>query len=273
MKYLVRLLRPLNCFLASVSVPIILVTLYGVETSSWPSSVVTIIGMVVVFTFTAGGNILNDYVDRRVDRINHPDRPIPSGKISPKHALVFSGIMFCLSVFASLLLPRFLPQLIVALGLILMISYEVKLKKAGTSGNITIAALTGLLFVFSGSIYGRISLPATLALLAGLATFGREVTKDIQDMKGDLDRNTLPMKIGKAGSQKVVVVSILSAVILSPLPYVFSMLTLPYLITVAFADIIFIYSLVLLRDPKRAQRFIKVAMGVALFAFLIGGII
>ncbi len=273
MTALVKLMRPLNCFLASISVPIVLVTLYGLDTSLWPSLVTTLLGMIVVSSFTAGGNILNDYIDRKVDRINHPNRPIPSGKISPKNALILSGIMFIVSLLLSLFLPHTLPKLIVVFASILMISYEVKLKKMGLSGNITIATLTGLLFVFSGSIYGELMLPLILALLAGLATLGREITKDIQDMKGDLDRNTLPMKIGKSGSRKVISISIITAVVLSPIPYIYSLLPLSYLITVIFADIIFIYSINLLREPRRAQRFIKMAMGVSLIAFLVGGII
>jgi len=243
------------------------------DTAEWPSLSLTALGMIIVFSFTAGGNILNDYVDRRVDKINHPHRPIPSGKIAPKQALAYSGLMFSISLVVSLFIPNLLTKIIVVMALVLMISYEIKLKKLGLSGNMTIAALTGLVFIFSGSIYGSLVLPSILALLAGLATLGREIVKDIEDMRGDLDRNTLPMRIGKSRSGIIVAVVIISAVILSPIPYIYSMLPLSYLITVAFADIIFIYSLTLLKQPRRAQRTIKMAMGLALVAFLIGGII
>ncbi|MFO8109398.1 MAG: UbiA family prenyltransferase [Thermoplasmata archaeon] len=273
MKYIVKLLRPLNCFLASVSVPIILITLYGMERGGWPSWTVTAIGMIVVFTFTAGGNVLNDYIDRKVDRINHPDRPISSGKISPKSALALSGIMFVLSFSSSLLLPDILPKLIVVMAIAMIISYELMLKKLGLSGNMIISALTGLLFVFAGAVYGNILLPSIIGLLAGLSTLGREVTKDIQDMRGDFDRKTLPMRIGKTRSRHLVAGFVISAVMLSPLPYLFSMLPLSYLLIVIGADIIFIYSIFHLKEPRRAQRLIKVAMSAALVAFFIGGIV
>ena len=273
MKSLIRLFRPLNCFLASVSVPVILITLHGTDTGIWPHWSTTFLGMAVVFAFTAGGNTLNDYIDRDVDRINHPRRPIPSKEISPRQALMVSGAMFVISFAASLLLDDLLPKVIVIVAIAMMISYELGLKKRGLSGNITISALTGFLFLFAGSVYGDIALPSILAFLAALSTLGREIAKDIQDMVGDFDRHTLPMKIGKKRSRMVAAICVILAVSLSPLPYVLSMLPLSYLLIVLIADIIFIYSVVLLNEPRRAQHFIKAAMGVALLAFLIGGII
>ena len=38
-----------------------------------------IIASAVVMIFMAGGNSLNDYVDREIDRTAHPDRPLPAG--------------------------------------------------------------------------------------------------------------------------------------------------------------------------------------------------
>lgn len=184
-----------------------------------------------------------------------------------------SGAMFVISFAASLLLDDLLPKVIVIVAIAMMISYELGLKKRGLSGNITISALTGFLFLFAGSVYGDIALPSILAFLAALSTLGREIAKDIQDMVGDFDRHTLPMKIGKKRSRMVAAICVILAVSLSPLPYVLSMLPLSYLLIVLIADIIFIYSVVLLNEPRRAQHFIKAAMGVALLAFLIGGII
>ncbi|MCI4347776.1 MAG: UbiA family prenyltransferase, partial [Thermoplasmata archaeon] len=35
---------------------------------------------------TAGGNVINDLLDRESDRVNHPNRPLVSGAISPAAA-------------------------------------------------------------------------------------------------------------------------------------------------------------------------------------------
>ena len=62
------------------------------------------IASVVVFSFVIGGNSLNDYMDREVDKQAHPERPIPSGRMLPKTALHVSMIAFSISFVLSLLL-------------------------------------------------------------------------------------------------------------------------------------------------------------------------
>ncbi len=268
-----RLARPLNCILASVSIPIVMVTLYGLETPSIGRTAVTIIGMLVVSFFTAGGNSLNDYFDREVDRINHPERPIPSKDISPESVLKYSYALFIISIALSLLLPYFLPQIIVLVSVVIMVEYELKLKKKGLVGNASIAWLTGALFVFAGAIYGSIEVPLVLGILAFLVTLGREIAKDIQDIKGDLKRNTFPMKVGVKRAKYFAAFFIIAAVTISPYPYHQGIFSSTYLFIVILADIIFIYSLSVFKNPKRTQKFIKLGMMVALIAFLSGGIL
>ena len=47
-----------------------------------------------VFLITGAGNVVNDYYDRKIDAVNRPKRPIPSGRISPKSALNYSLVLF-----------------------------------------------------------------------------------------------------------------------------------------------------------------------------------
>ncbi len=56
-----------------------------------------IIAMIAVFFITSGSMGLNDYFDRDIDKKAHPDRPIPSGKITPMQGLTFSIILFSFS--------------------------------------------------------------------------------------------------------------------------------------------------------------------------------
>ncbi len=269
----IRMIRPLNSLMSSFSIPIVMVTLFGFDIFGTTMLIHTIIGMAIVFLFTSAGNILNDYMDREVDKLNHPQRPIPAGEIEPKSALIYSSGMFLFAILISILLPFYLPQIIVLSAIMLMVSYEWKFKKSGLAGNLIISFLTGLVFVFGGSIYGRLYLPIILGLLAFLASVGREITKDIQDMKGDLDRKTFPMRVGRGKAQYTVIVFVLAAVLLSPLPYIENLLSLSYLLIVIFADIVFIYSLSILEDAERSQKFNKIGMIIALIAFLVGGIL
>jgi len=269
----IRMIRPLNSLMSSFSIPIVMVTLFGFNILGLTMIIHTIIGMGIVFLFTSAGNVLNDFMDREVDKFNHPHRPIPSGEVEPKDALRYSVSMFLFAIFISLFLPTTLPQIIVLAAVVLMVSYEWKFKKSGLAGNIIVSFLTGLVFIFGGSIYDKLYLPVILGLLAFLASVGREITKDIQDMKGDLDRKTLPMRVGKKRSQYVVTAFVFSAVLLSPLPYIENLLSLSYLVIVTIADVVFIYSLIILQKAERSQKFNKIGMIIALIAFLVGGIL
>ncbi|MGB2714772.1 MAG: UbiA-like protein EboC [Vicinamibacterales bacterium] len=41
----------------------------------------------------AGGVVLNDFFDRRLDSIERPERPIPSGRVPPQHAATIAALL------------------------------------------------------------------------------------------------------------------------------------------------------------------------------------
>jgi geranylgeranylglycerol-phosphate geranylgeranyltransferase len=232
-----------------------------------------LIGAVVVFSFVAGGNSLNDYLDRDVDKVAHPERPVPSGRISPKTALWIAIATFVISIGSSLLLRNIESIAIVLAAIVVIILYEFKTKAMGLVGNLSIAFLTGGLFLLGGAIVGQIDKTLAIAAMAFLATLGREVVKDIQDMEGDFDRVTLPKRIGRRNAGIVGSAAFLLAVALSFLPYLNDVFGLEYLAAVLVADAIFIYSsIVHFQNPKKGQTWAKYGMLVALIAFLIGGL-
>ena len=225
----------------------------------------------MVFFFIAAGNSLNDYIDQEVDKTGHPERPIPSGRMSPKTVLQVSAICFVISVALSLFL-NWQSIIVVIVAVALMLLYELKTKKAGFTGNLTIAALTAMLFLLAGTILDSLDRTYILALLAGLATLGREVIKDIEDMEADFDRFTLPKRIGTKKASMVGAAAIICAVLLSPVPYLTGTFGPLYLAPVMVADAIFIYGAVVqFRSPKLGQKYAKYGMLVALIAFLLGG--
>ncbi|HUV25358.1 MAG TPA: UbiA family prenyltransferase [Methanomassiliicoccales archaeon] len=225
---------------------------------------------IVVFTFVAGGNSLNDYTDREVDKRAHPKRPIPSGRISPRSALTISAVMFTISFIFSLPLD-WISILIVVSAIAVMILYETWSKRAGLAGNLSISWLTGALFLLGGSVVGSPEKTVIFASMAFLATFGREIVKDIEDMEADFDRRTLPKRIGKKWAGVLGSLAFLVAVVLSFEPFISGYLSTGYLMFVVIADAIFIYcSIVHFRNPTKGQTWAKYGMLVALFAFLIG---
>src|SRR5947207_4922271 len=48
-----------------------------------------------------GGVVLNDVFDRGVDRLERPERPIPSGRVSTAHAALFGAVLLAAGVGAA----------------------------------------------------------------------------------------------------------------------------------------------------------------------------
>lgn len=225
----------------------------------------------VVFIFIAAGNSLNDYIDREIDKKAHPERPIPSGKLEPRKVLYLSGSLFMICILLSLFLD-WISFAIVISAIAIMILYEAITKRKGLSGNLSIALLTGGLFLLGGAVVGAVERTLVPAVMAMLATLGREIIKDIEDLEADFDRKTLPKRIGVRNAGMVGSIALLGAVVLSSVPYITGALGLAYLLPVFLADAIFIYcSVVHFRNPTRGQKLAKAGMIVALLAFLLGG--
>ncbi len=267
MKALLKLYRPINNIMAGLAV------IAGAFIASgsgvldmWQD---VLLAFLVVFLFTGGGNALNDYIDRETDKENHPERPIPSGKMSAKLALYIAVISLVIPVFLGFFINP-LSMAIILLAEALMISYELRLKRTGLPGNAEIAVLVGFLFLFGGASVGNPEKTLIFSIMAALSSMGREIVKDIEDMEGDKDRNTLPKSVGKEPAGLVASAFFMAAVSLSALPYC-NGFTLVYLAIVSIADIMFFYTAYLaLTDPRKSQKMAKLAMLVGLIAFMVG---
>ena len=276
MRALVRLLRPGNALMSAAAVGVGAVVAVGVDGAVARAASVSI-GALVTFLFTGAGNALNDVYDRDVDRVNHPGRPIPSGRVTPEAAFDLALVLFAGTVVLGLLINVAAFGLVL-LSLALMVSYETRFKASGWSGNLLIGWLVGSLFLFAGlCVYGGEARPmqiaASLAVLAGLSTVGREIVKDIEDVAGDVGRATLPKTRGVPFAGRAAQAFLALAVVLSAVPAALGILSAWYAPTVAVADGIFIYAaLHATRSPGRSERAMKVAMVVALAAFLAGGL-
>jgi len=231
-----------------------------------------IIASSVVVLFIAGGNAFNDYIDRDIDKKAHPDRPLPSGEMEPRTALIAGSTVFVLSIAISFLMRDVLCILIVVLACALMLSYELFLKKRGFIGNMTIAALIGGLFLLGGAAAGDLWITVIPAGLAALVNIGREITKDVEDMGGDEGRRTLPMSIGVRNACIIASLTLIAGPVLSVLPIIMRTFGPLYYLIFA-ADAVFIYSsFILHNNAGRAQKLCKYAMLAALAAFILGAV-
>ncbi len=274
---LLRLARPINCVMSAVGVAA--GGLVAVGSAAWGGFAGPLVYAALAAALsTAGGNALNDLFDRETDRVNHPDRPLVTGAVTVREARAFAAGVFVVAA-ALGFLASLLCLLLVLVNAGLMYAYEAGLKRRGAPGNVMIAYLVGSLFLFAGfAVYRNDLLPleatAVLALLAFVATVGREITKDIEDMAGDVDRRTLPQRIGARPAGRVAAAALVAGVLLSAVPWVADVLHWAYGLVVLPADGMFIYAAFYsAANPARSQRVTKYAMIVALLAFLVGGLL
>ena len=231
----------------------------------------------VVFLITGAGNAINDYFDIEIDRINKPQRPIPSGKIGLSAALYFSLTLFATGTLLAATI-NFACGAIAFVNSLLLIYYASTLKRTALFGNIAVGYLTGSTFLFGGAVFfehGGIETVIVLFLLATLATMAREIVKDIEDIEGDKEdgARTLPILIGAKKAAYIASFFGLIALLASPLPYIQSLMGIRYIFIIAIADILIavaVYEILAKNNPARSSKMFKLAMLFALISFIAG---
>ncbi len=209
-----RLGRPIN---ALAGVLAVFVSAYAAGPLSWWP---VIAASLTVLLITVSTNAWNDYVDIEIDRINKPGRPLPSGKISPKGALAFSLIGTAISLLIATFIN--LPAFLIAIGAnILLYLYSWKLKCTVLWGNITVALIIGLCFIFGGVAAGNIKPTLMLAVTVFLAMMGREILKTMADYRGDLEQQcrTISTGWGKASARRYTIVFLTLAKVMMLVTY------------------------------------------------------
>ncbi|HDJ50858.1 MAG TPA: hypothetical protein ENF25_01495 [Thermoprotei archaeon] len=266
-----ELSRPINIFMTAIGV------ILGAGLGGAVEWRCVALACIAAVTFAAAGNALNDYVDRDLDRIAHPERPIPSGRISDREARLYSTLMFLISgafagalaIFKPLTLAVYLP----VLAFILMYELKLRLKYYGPIGNVLIALLVGATFSYGALASKPNSLALMLTLYAFLSNWTREIVKDLEDVEGDLSvgRRTLPMILGEDKCRAVSIIPLIIAIITSPIPYLIGKMDSAPFIVLIIGDIVFCYSifLALNRSYSRAQKVMKCGMLIVLIAYFI----
>ena len=275
-KAIIKLIRPHNCVLAGIGVLIGGIIAVG----GMPPTEIAF-AFVGAFFIAAGGNAVNDYADREVDAINNPERPIPSGDISPYDALFSSRILFAVGIAYGALTWQLSCLVIAGINSALLYYYSKRLKKEGLVGNITISYLVGSTFLFGSLAVGRFETVGIMAAMAGFATAGRELIKDIEDIQGDRGSGSqsYPLKHGRKPAAGLAIIFTMVAVSLTPLPYAWDIFGSVYLYVVSIPVISFIIGMITIgrnqtrKSAHRASLTYKIGMGLGLVAFLIGSIL
>ncbi|MCK5334446.1 MAG: UbiA family prenyltransferase [Candidatus Aenigmarchaeota archaeon] len=260
-----RILRVSNGFLALFAVVVGAV----VSGAGMDSFVLIVYLALSVFLISGAGIILNDYYDYENDKINAPNRPLPSGQISKRSALIYAAVLFA----AGIALAGFVNIYVLGLAVlntVLEFLYAWKLKPIALLGNTVDSWFAASSFLYGALITLDFEIVWLLIAMSFFANLGREIYGDIEDVAGDkkAGAKTLPILIGGRKATLAAQAAIIIAIILSVLPYTQGYFGLRYLAPILVANGLFIQSL--FQDAHTNQKTTKRAMLVALVAFLIG---
>jgi len=201
----IELARPLNLLQGSISAIISALIM-----DSLPSVEKILIATGIIVLFMAAGNSLNDYCDYKIDKINRPSRPIPSGRVKKTEALTLSCILFISSTSLSTIIMNRRIFMIILITLISLIGYSLLFKKLPIIGNIVVSFILGLAFIFSTEVYGDYHKGIIPFFLTFFFTIAREIIKDMEDVEGDtkVGARTLPAILGLKKSSKIVTITL-----------------------------------------------------------------
>jgi len=177
--------------------------------------------IITTVLIAAGGYVLNDYFDMKIDAINKPEKQYIGKSISKQTAMLMHQVLTFCGVVTGLLLAWLLENFTLALIFIvipgLLWFYSASYKRQLIIGNVIIALIAALsIFVVGmtemavlqkkfGYLIFKTEIPFQIyawtggfAVFAFLLTWIREIIKDIEDIHGDreLECRTMPIVWG-----------------------------------------------------------------------------
>ena len=215
LKGLYKIGRPLTTLSGGLAV---LLGGYVAGTGAWGKVALAVLATLLI---TAAANAWNDYRDIEIDKINQPKRPLPSGMVSPKSALVFSLVLTAVSIIlaAFINLTAFIVALVSAAMLYV---YSWRLKSTVLMGNAVIAIISAMSAIFGGIAAGNPRPSLWLAVIIASAIMGREVLKTLADYEGDLRQRcrTIATVWGRRPARIVFYILGSATLVVMMLPYI-----------------------------------------------------
>jgi geranylgeranylglycerol-phosphate geranylgeranyltransferase len=273
---LMLLTRPVNSIMVGFAV------IVGISVSA-PNqllSVPALLGFLTGFLISSYSMIVNDCYDLEVDRINSPDRPLASGRIHPRTAGVFAGIMLTLGLISSILIGLdtfIIASVFAAIAWI----YNYQGKKQMLLGNMMVAASVAIPYIYGGATVGMIEdlLLWFLALTSFLAATGREIIKTIADVNGDAARQV--KSIARVYGSRIAAYAgaffFLGAVASTVIPILVGEVGIVFTVLILIPDILFIYAAVrIIMDYSKLKalqikKIALIGMIIGMVIFIIGG--
>jgi geranylgeranylglycerol-phosphate geranylgeranyltransferase len=194
------------------------------EIARWPNALIAAAGVLVgawwarpvlpgaaalwaalaAMALTIFANAFNDRYDIEIDRVAHPDRPLPRGAVDELRVqYLYLGAAVAAAGFSLLAHPALCLASLAVLAV--MACYTVLLKRWGFVGNLTVAVLASLPFLYGAVSVGDWRAGVQLLVVAAPLHLAREIAKDIDDTGGDAPvRRTIPVAHGVRAARAAV---------------------------------------------------------------------
>jgi geranylgeranylglycerol-phosphate geranylgeranyltransferase len=217
-----------------------------------PSIPILLLGFFSIFFLSATALILNDYFDYEIDKINSPERPLPSGMVTKRDVLWLSSVVAILGFLLSFMIST-VALLVAIIVWIIGFLYNWRFKRFGLIGNIMVCFSVGMTFIFGGIAAGNVfdKVVWWFAIIAMLFDLGEEIAADAMDYKGDREAGSRSIAI-VWGQQKALRLSagiFFLVICISIIPLLFHWLSWLYLLPIAIMDEAILFSTLHLINP------------------------
>lgn len=214
-----------------------LVSLAGscITYGSFPPLKIALLALFIPMMGWIAGLYLSDYLDRKLDVIQKPHRPIPSGRIKPIEALA-AGAIFALTGFLLCFLLNLKNVVLVFVVAGLVFSYAKVTKSRGIFGNLNRGLVTVAAYFFGvfSTDYSLNEIPVYIWALSIVFLFhdtNSNLVGAIRDIEGDKKGGytTIPVKYGIKKSALISVgLTIIWLSLALFLPYVYKFLKIDF---------------------------------------------
>lgn len=200
---------------------------------SVPSGMDILFGFMVGFFLSGAANVSNDYFDLEVDRVNHPNRPLPSGRVTVRAIVAFTLFLSAIGSLAALTFGV-IPFLLAMATLIIGQLYNWRIKEAGLLGNMTVSISVAMTFIFGGVAVGEglNAMVWTFGAMAFVFDLAEEIASGAMDREGDEKRSmrSLASVRGKEFALNMSVFLFCLFMTLSFIPYIAGWFGIVYLL-------------------------------------------
>lgn len=249
-------------------------TLVGGVTVGGILSGPVVLACLVAVLLTTGGNYINDYYDREIDRITDPDRPLQRGAVTPDLVRTIALSLFGAAGLLALSLP-FHATVVVALDIGLLLAYTPYVKGTYGLGNALVAWVAGWYLVVGGAVVGSMSAALSLFPVIFFPILSREILLDVRDVDGDRAQglDTLAIALGQRRAVAIAGCLLCVGLFVIPFPYLFGPLGAGYLLASVFAVVPLSWVIYgLWRRSTIPLRTLHVGIGGVVVALLVGAV-